>query len=135
LVKLAPELVKSVSSVFQSKSVIMQWENSIGLPELSSHAPRYPTGEDLIDAFLQTLMTGKISQEEDKNQLRQEYLAWSRLRRPLSILDRLKLSYLQIAVSAAKSLAASVAMQDAPAQFSRRTGNIIFRRFVRTQLG
>jgi hypothetical protein len=100
---LASGLIKSISSVFQSKGVIMQWENSIGLPELSSHAPRYPTGEDLIDAFFQTLMVGNISPDEDKNQLRQECLAWSRLQRPSPILDRFKLGYLQTAASAAKS--------------------------------
>lgn len=132
---LTTELAKLVSSFFQSKGVIMQWENAIGLPDINSHTPQYPTGEDLIDAFFQTLMLGNIAPGEDKTQIRQEYLAWSHLQRPLPILDRFKLGYLQTAVSAAKSLAASVVTQDAPALFPRRVHHIIFRRFVQTQLG
>ena len=133
--KLATEIGKTVSSVFTSKSILMQWEESIGLPELRPHSVRYPTGEGLVDAFWQTLMVGNIAAHEDKNQIREEYLAWSRLQRPAPALNRFKLGYLQTAVSAVKSLAASAIMQDAPTQFQKRVQDIIFRRFVRTSRG
>ena len=135
VVKLASEVGKTVSSFFQAKSVIMQWEDSIGLANLSPDALRYPNGEDLIDAFWQTLMVGNIAPTEDKAQLRQEYLALLRLQRPLPAPNRFNLGFVQTAIASAKAAALSAVTKDAPTRFQKRCQDIIFRRFVRTSRG
>jgi hypothetical protein len=129
------DIGRSAVSFFQTRSVIMQWEDSVGLPFANGLTETYINGEPLSDAFFQTLMIGNTSPTENFRALRSDYLAWSKGQRPLSILSKLKLGFLQTPIAAAHTLTNSAVMKDPPSSFQKRISHIIFRRLVRTQQG
>jgi hypothetical protein len=129
------EVGQSAVSLFHTRNVFMQWEDSVGLPSSNELTKMYINGEALVDAFFQTLMIGNLSLTDNKQSLREEYLTWSKSQRPAPILNSLKLGFLQTPISAVRTLTSSVMMRDTPTGFQKRIRHVIFRKFIRTERG
>ena len=117
---------------------ILEWEKYIGLSEewpLSassrlSRTQKYLTGEDLGDAFLETILVGNISPTEDKRNLREQYCTWSAGQRHARNL---------VAMFSMLSITGMIESyklyKDVPETFIRRMRAVIFRTFVKTEMG
>jgi Heterokaryon incompatibility protein (HET) len=118
--------------------VILEWEEHIGLSKMwssstfspPSRTQKYLTGEDLGDAFLETILVGNISPVEDKNDLRKQYFAWSAGQRYL----RGQMVILSI-MDIWGMIETGKLYEDVPETFKKRMQATIFRTFVKTEIG
>jgi hypothetical protein len=129
------EVGRTAAGVFRSLNVLTQWEDLVGLRSAESLSKKYVNGEDLVDAFFQTLMMGNISPTENKQDLRKEYLAWSKSHRPAPLLQKFKLEFLQAPISAARILTNSVIRKPTQTSFASRVPRTVCRRLIFTEGG
>jgi hypothetical protein len=122
----------------QGVDVILEWEDYIGLSEKwasssslwPSRTQKYLTGENLGDAFLETILVGNISPMEDKSDLREQYCAWSAGQR------RARSLVAMYSVMSIHGMTESYKLyRDVPETFQKRMRATIFRTFVKTEMG
>jgi hypothetical protein len=126
-----------IVSILSARKVYIGWENAVRItPNSKKPAPRYLTEqEDMVDAFYQTLMLGNISPTSDRAELREQYLTWSRIQRPLSILDKLKLGFVHSLLSFAYLVVYQFRSLNVKHTFQESNKQGTFRCFVETDSG
>jgi len=121
----------------EAVNAILEWERYIGLTEKRSSAASWPsptlkylTGEDLLDAFLETILVGNISPTEDKSKLREEYLAWSAEQRHAR-----RMTAMCSRASIWGMMESYKLYRDVPESLLQRMQAVMFRTFAKTEGG
>ena len=134
---------RNIKEIFEERRRYMNWRHLAGL----SSDNKYVTGEDLEDAYWQTLLAGYNpgkNMMSDRKLIKAHYNAWSRhsfkhayLRRLPSPLFELALAstvFLSILAMIGRLLIC-LPMNQAPSGFKAMMGNVANRKMVKTKKG
>jgi hypothetical protein len=121
-------IIRTVRSIWRMRRTLSTWEN---IGELHKHDKndKYASGEDIVDAFWQTLATGNFSEEREKYELRQIYDVYARNR----ALKRLELRFIVAFFSASTPHVVSLLFGKPRADFLSHLRYMLFRRMIRTE--
>lgn len=86
------EVWVTVKSYFDHQRLLAEWED---IANARSRA-KYVTGEEILDAYWQTMIAGNITEREGYPAARKKLQQWDRVARPPSLLYKLHLDFLQV---------------------------------------